>query len=204
MTGLTIEDVDVGDVAEVVYTVTAETIREFVTASGDDNPIHSDAAFAAGTRFRRVIAPGMLTGSFISSVIGTRLPGPGTIYLSQSFRFLHPVYVGDRVAARVEVAERVPARNRLRLRTTCVNQDGQLLLDGEAWVLPSPARIEYATRRPESRPIPVTLLPAALAVEMASIWMTSGLALASQAFGFGGSARATRASAAAAADPIRP
>ena len=115
MTGLTMKDVAVGDVAEVTYTVTAETIREFVTASGDDNPIHSDAAFAAGTRFGRVIAPGMLTGSFVSSVIGTRLPGPGTIYLSQSFRFMRPVYIGDRVTARVEVAERVAERNRLRL-----------------------------------------------------------------------------------------
>ena len=150
MIGLTMKDVAVGDVAEVTYTVTAETIREFVTASGDDNPIHSDAAFAADTRFGRVIAPGMLTGSFVSSVIGTRLPGPGTIYLSQSFRFMRPVYIGDRVTARVEVAERVAERNRLRLGTTCVNQDGELLLEGEAWVLPSPTRIEYAA--PSSRP----------------------------------------------------
>jgi acyl dehydratase len=181
MTGLTMEDVAVGDVAEVTYTVTAETIREFVTASGDDNPIHSDAAFAAGTRFGRVIAPGMLTGSFVSSVIGTRLPGPGTIYLSQSFRFLRPVYVEDRVTVRVEVAERVPERNRLRLRTTCVNQDGEPLLEGEAWVLPSPTRIEYALPRPVRRTPAVAFLPPTLAVEMMSIWMTSGLALATQA-----------------------
>ena len=181
MTGLTMEDMAVGDVAEVAYAVTAETIREFVTASGDDNPIHSDAAFAAGTRFGRVIAPGMLTGSFVSSVIGTRLPGPGTIYLSQSFRFMRPVYIGDRVTARVEVVERVAERNRLRLATTCLNQDGDLLLEGEAWVLPSPTRIEYATPSPVRRPTAVALLPAALAVEMMSIWMSSGLALATQA-----------------------
>ena len=151
MNGLTMKDVAVGDVAEITYTVTAETIREFVTASGDDNPIHSDAAFAAGTRFGRVIAPGMLTGSFISSVIGTRLPGPGTIYLSQSFRFMRPAYIGDRVTARVEVAEHVAERNRLRLATTCVNQDGELILEGEAWVLPSPTRIEYAAPTPARR-----------------------------------------------------
>lgn len=208
MTGLTIEDVAVGDVAEVTYTVTAETIREFVTASGDDNPIHSDAAFAGATRFGRVIAPGMLTGSFISSVIGTRLPGPGTIYLSQSFRFLHPVYVGDRVTARVEVVERVPERNRLRLRTTCVNPDGQLLLEGEAWVLPSPTRIEYATPRPARRSTPMAFLPAALAVEMASFWMTSGLTLASQAFRLAAPApvppAASRRPAALEPDPVRP
>jgi 3-hydroxybutyryl-CoA dehydratase len=179
MTGLTMEDVAVGDVAEVSYTVTAETIREFVTASGDDNPIHSDVAFAAGTRFGRVIAPGMLTGSFVSSVIGTRLPGPGTIYLSQSFRFLRPVYVDDRVTARVEVAERIAERNRLRLRTTCVNQAGEPLLEGEAWVLPSPERIEYAERRARQFGAPaLALAPVALATQMMSWWLTSGIALA--------------------------
>jgi acyl dehydratase len=209
MTGLTMEDVAVGDVAEASYAVTAETIREFVTASGDDNPIHSDATFAAGTRFGRVIAPGMLTGSFVSSVIGTRLPGPGTIYLSQSFRFLRPVYVQDRVTARVEVVERLPERNRLRLRTTCVNQDGELLLEGEAWVLPSPTRIEYEApdlRAPRTPAI--ALLPATLALEMMSIWMTSGLSLASQAFGLAPSGAvppsAVAAHAAAEPDPVRP
>jgi acyl dehydratase len=208
MTGLTMGDVAVGDVAEATYAVTAETIREFVTASGDNNPIHSDAAFAAGTRFGRVIAPGMLTGSFVSSVIGTRLPGPGTIYLSQSFRFLRPVHVGDRVTARVEVAERVPERNRLRLRTTCVNHDGELLLEGEAWVLPSPTRIEYAPARPARRAVAVGFLPATLAIEMMSLWMTSGLALASQALRLAPAGPAARpavpAPAAPEPDPVRP
>jgi 3-hydroxybutyryl-CoA dehydratase len=208
MTGLTMEDVALGDVAEVTYTVSAQTIREFVTASGDDNPIHSDPAFAAGTRFGRVIAPGMLTGSFVSSVIGTRLPGPGTIYLSQNLRFLHPVYIGDRVTARVEVVERLPERNRLRLRTTCVNPDGQLLLDGEAWVLPSTARIEYAEPRPGRSSTPMALLPTALAVEMVSIWMTSGLTLASQAFRLvapaSSLAAVSRGQVAPEPDPVRP
>jgi 3-hydroxybutyryl-CoA dehydratase len=208
MTGLTMEDVSVGDVAEVTYPVTAETIREFVTASGDDNPIHSDAAFAAGTRFGRVIAPGMLTGSFVSSVIGTRLPGPGTIYLSQSFRFLRPVYVGDRVTARVEVAERLPERNRLRLRTTCVNEDGELLLEGEAWVLPSPTRIEYAPSRPSRRAAPMALFPAALAVELMSIWMAGSLTLASEAFRLGmrrsSSVTAAHGPVAPEPEPVRP
>lgn len=143
MTGLTIEELAVGDHAEVTYTVTAETIREFVAASGDDNPIHSDPAFAAETRFGRVIAPGMLTGSFVSAVIGTRLPGPGAVYLSQELRFLRPVYVDDRVTARVEVVERLAERNRLRLLTTCRNQAGEPLLEGQAWVLPSRVRVEY-------------------------------------------------------------
>jgi acyl dehydratase len=208
MTGLTMEEVAVGDVAEVTHTVTAETIREFVAASGDDNPIHSDAAFAASTRFGRIIAPGMLTGSFVSGVIGTRLPGPGTIYLSQNFRFLRPVYIGDRVTARVEVAERVPERNRLRLRTTCVNQDGEGLLEGEAWVLPSPTRIEYTAPRPLRRTTPVAFLPAAMTVEVMSIWMTSALALASQALRLvapaPAPAAASRARVTPEADPVRP
>jgi acyl dehydratase len=208
MTGLTMQELAVGDVAQVTHTVTADAIREFVAASGDDNPIHSDAAFAAGTRFGRVIAPGMLTGSFVSGVIGTRLPGPGTIYLSQNLRFLRPVYVGDRVTARVEVAERVPERNRLRLRTTCVNQDGEILLEGEAWVLPSPTRIEYAPPRPVRRATPVALLPAAMAIEVMSIWMTSGLTLASQALRFVAPApilvAGSRAPVAAEPDPVRP
>jgi hypothetical protein len=124
----------------------------------------------------------MLTGSFVSSVIGTRLPGPGTIYLSQSFRFLRPVYIGDRVTARVEVAERMPARNRLRLRTTCVNQAGEPLLEGEAWVLPSPERIEYAERRAKQFGAPaLALAPVALAAQMMSWWLTNGIALAAQA-----------------------
>ena len=208
MTGLTMRDVAVGDVAEVTYTVTPQVIREFVMASGDDNPIHSDATFAAGTRFGRVIGPGMLTGSFVASVIGTRLPGPGTIYLSQSFRFLRPVYVGDRVTARVEVAERVVERNRLRLTTTCTNQDGELLLDGEAWVLPSPTRIDYAAAPPARRAAPFALLPAALALEMMSIWMTSGLALVDQAFRLPPAtpiaARAAGAHRGTEPDPVRP
>lgn len=201
MTGLTIADLAVGDVAEVIHTVTAETVREFVRASGDDNPIHGDPSFAATTRFGRVIAPGMLTASFVSGVIGTRLPGPGTIYLSQSLRFLKPVYIGDRVTARVEVVERLADRNRLRLRTTCAKAEGEVVLDGEAWVLPSSTRIEYEAGQRPAALTALALLPGALAVEMMSIWMGSGLALASQALALAsrmGTSRGTEA------DPIRP
>jgi hypothetical protein len=149
----------------------------------------------------------MLTGSFVSSVIGTRLPGPGTIYLSQSFRFMRPVYIDDRVTARVEVVERVLERNRLRLATTCVNQHGEPLLEGEAWVLPSPTRIEYTASGPARRTASVALLPATLAFEMMSIWMTSGLALASQALRLMPTAHAlarAESSPAAEPNPIRP
>ena len=199
MTGRTIQELVVGDVAEMTREVTGEVIRDFAAASGDDNPIHSDPAFAAATRFRRVIAPGMLTASFVSAVIGTKLPGPGAVYLSQSLRFVRPVFVGDRVTARVEVTERLVERNRLRLRTTCANQDGDLLLEGEAWVLPAATRVEYepprasppaggpATggRRPVEPFSQLAWAPAALPLDVASLWASlwveGSLTLAGQA-----------------------
>ena len=199
MTGRTIQELVVGDAAEVTHEVTREVIRAFVAASGDDNPIHSDPAFAAGTRFRRVIAPGMLTASFVSAVIGTQLPGPGAVYLSQSLRFVKPVFVGDQVTARVEVTERLVERNRLRLRTTCANQDGDLLLEGEAWVLPAATRVEYeppratspaggpatSSRRPVEPFSQLAWAPAALPLDVASLWASlwveGSLTLAGQA-----------------------
>ena len=147
MTGRTIEELAVGDHAEVSYAITGETIREFVDATGDNNPIHSDPTFAATSRFGQVIAPGMLTGGLVSAVIGTCLPGPGTIYLSQNFRFLKPVHVGDAITARVEVTEILRERNRLCLKTVCRNQHGEVVLEGEAWVMPSKAHVEYEAPR---------------------------------------------------------
>jgi hypothetical protein len=112
------------------------------------------------------------------------------------------------VTARVEVAEHVAERNRLRLATTCVNQDGELILEGEAWVLPSPTRIEYAAPTPARRATAPAFLPAALAVEMMSIWMSSSLALATHALRLaplglvpGGGPERSRISE---PDPVRP
>ncbi len=182
MIGQTIQELAVGDAAELTREVTAEQIREYVGAVGDDNPIHSDPAFAATTRFGEIISPGMLTGGLISAVIGTRLPGPGTIYLSQNLRFLKPVHVGDTITARVEVTETLPDRNRLCLRTICLNQDGEVVLEGEAWVMPPKVHVVYDARCAE-RPTwgSVALAPAALAVRVMSFWAASGLALASHA-----------------------
>lgn len=181
MIGRTLDELRLGDEARLTRTVTADTIREFVDATGDDNPIHSDPAFAAGTRFGRVIAPGILTGGMLSAVIGTRLPGPGTVYLSQSFRFLRPVYVGDTVTARVDVAEIVPERNRVRLRTACTNQDGEPVLEGEAWVMPTRQRVEYTEPGSSARALgSLACLPARLAVHAASLWATVGLTMAGE------------------------
>lgn len=198
MTGRTIEELAVGDAAELARPVTADTVREFVAATGDDNPLHSDPAFAASTRFGRVIAPGILTGGLLSALIGTRLPGPGTVYLSQSFRFLRPVLIGDTVTARVEVAEIVRDRNRIRLTTVVRNQEGEAVIEGEAWVMPSRVHVEYRPPAPVAARASTWSATAglypyampALALELMSLWMSGGLAFARHAL--------------QAVDPVRP
>jgi 3-hydroxybutyryl-CoA dehydratase len=136
MTGKSIDQIAVGERAQMACTMTAELVTAFVTLSGDRNPIHRDATFAASTTFGEPIAPGMLTAALIAAVIGSELPGPGCVYLSQTLKFLRPVRLGDTVTARVEVVETVRDRNRVRLRTECANGAGELVLVGEAWVMP--------------------------------------------------------------------
>lgn len=128
----------VGDSAEVTREITQEDVQTFASLSGDDNPLHLDASFAARTRFRQPIAHGMLTASLISAVIGTRLPGPGGIYLSQELKFVRPVFIGDRVTARAEILDIRPDKPILRLRTTCINQRGETVITGEAVVMYEP------------------------------------------------------------------
>jgi acyl dehydratase len=158
MIGQTIAELTAGDRAEITRVVEQDDIVAFVEAVGDYNPVHSDAAYAAGTPFKAPIAPGIYTAGLISAVIGTRLPGPGAIYLSQSLKFVRPVKAGDRISARVEVIEVIRERNRIRLQTVCVNQHGEDVLSGEAWVMPSRVGVVY-----EGRPATASAL-AALAV----------------------------------------
>ncbi|HSB69458.1 MAG TPA: MaoC family dehydratase [Candidatus Methylomirabilis sp.] len=146
--GRTVDRLAVGDAAELSREVTAADIAKFVESVGDRNPVHSDRAFAASTPFREPIAPGIWTAGLISAVIGTRLPGPGTIYVSQELRFLGPVKPGDALTARVEVTEILRERNRVRLRTTCRNQRGEEVLAGEAWVRPPKSPITYPDTPP--------------------------------------------------------
>jgi acyl dehydratase len=148
MIGLTIEDVRVGDTAQIVRRVDDGDIASFVDAVGDYNPVHADREYAATTMFKRPIAPGIWTAGLISGVIGTRLPGPGAIYLSQELKFLKPVYFDDIITARVEVLEVLRERNRLRLKTVCTNQRGEDVLTGEALVMPS--RVSVAYVRPQA------------------------------------------------------
>ena len=142
MTGKSIDQIAVGDGAQMTCAVNAELVTGFVTLSGDRNPIHRDATFAASTTFGEPIAPGMLTAALVAAVIGSELPGPGCVYLSQSLKFLRPVRLGDTITARVEVVETVRDRNRVRLRTECANATGEVVLVGEAWVMPPAAARE--------------------------------------------------------------
>ena len=125
----------VGDSASRTKTISDEDVRDFARVSGDNNPVHLDEAYAAGTRFGRRIAHGMLTASLISAVLGNDLPGHGAIYLSQQVSFKAPVFVGDTVTATVEVTAYREDRRIATLRTTCVNADGTLVIEGEAVVI---------------------------------------------------------------------
>jgi len=134
--GRTIDQLNIGEKASVRKQITEADVLRFAEVTGDKNPIHIDPEYARQTRFKERIAHGMLTASLISAVIGTRLPGPGNIYVSQSLEFKAPVKFGDVIEAEVEIIEKIPERNRVRLRTVCRNQDGTVVLEGEAVVLP--------------------------------------------------------------------
>ncbi len=128
-------EIRVGEAASLVRRVTDRDIQLFAAVSGDVNPAHVDALYAKSSRFHGIIAHGMLGASLISTVLGTRFPGPGTIYLGQSLKFLKPVHVGDTLTVTVSVRTLDAARHRLVLATTCVNQDGDAVIDGDAEVM---------------------------------------------------------------------
>jgi acyl dehydratase len=143
MRGKTIAELHEGDYEELTHVVDQFDITMFVEAVGDYNPLHSDPAYAATTMFKTPIAPGIYTAGIISAVIGTKLPGPGAIYLSQELKFMKPVMPGDQITARAEIVELIRERNRIRLKTVCTNQRGEEVLTGEAWVLPSKVPVSY-------------------------------------------------------------
>ena len=131
----TFDQLNVGDSATYTRLVTEKDIQLFVLATGDMNPIHLDAEYAATTRFGRPIAHGMWGASLISTVLGTQLPGPGTIYLAQELKFTAPVFVGDTITAVVSVQEKIERGNRLILDCQCLNQDGKQVVIGTATVM---------------------------------------------------------------------
>lgn len=130
------DEITIGDSASFTKTVGESDIYLFAGITGDFNPAHIDAVAAAENRFQQRISHGMLTASFISTVIGMQLPGPGCIYLGQDLQFRAPVFIGDTVTARVEVTEKLEQRRWIKLKTTVTNQAGKLVVDGSATVLP--------------------------------------------------------------------
>lgn len=149
------DDIAMGDSETLVRTLTAADIQLFAVLSGDANPQHLDEEFAGNTRFHSVIAHGMFGGALISAVLGTRLPGPGTIYLGQTLKFLAPVRIGDTLTTSVTVTEREPVKKRLKLHCQCVNQDGVVVISGEADVLaPTESIVRPRASLPEVRLLP--------------------------------------------------
>ncbi len=135
----TYDQLQIGDSASFAKTVSETDIYLFAGITGDLNPAHVDAVSAAEGMFKQRIAHGMLSASFISTVLAMRLPGPGTIYVGQNLQFRGPVFIGDTVTARVECTEKIEQRKWAKFKTTVTNQDGKLVVDGEATVIPPAA-----------------------------------------------------------------
>lgn len=126
-----------GDKASRITPITDEMIRLFADLTGDTNPVHLDDSYAAGTRFGRRIAHGMIAAGLISAALANDLPGPGTVYLSQTLQFKAPVYPGDTITTTVEVKAVRPDKPIVTLITVCRNQNDKVVLEGEAVVLVS-------------------------------------------------------------------
>ena len=130
----TFDEIKIGDEAQLTRTLQKEDIDLFAVLSGDANPTHVDDEFARTDSFHRVVAHGMWGGALISAVLGTELPGPGAVYVSQSLKFRAPVRVGDTVQVRATVKEIIAAKGRVILETVCSVGD-TVVLEGEAHVL---------------------------------------------------------------------
>lgn len=126
---------EIGMTASRTKTITDADVRAFAQASGDNNPIHLDDDYAATTQFGKRIAYGLLTASIVSAILANDLPGPGTVYLGQDLKFKAPVFIDDTITATVELTNYREDKRIATFRTTCANQDGKLVLEGEAVVL---------------------------------------------------------------------
>ena len=126
----------VGQTAEFTKTISESDVYLFAGISGDHNPMHVNDVYAKQSRFKGRICHGMLSSSLISTVIGTKLPGNGSVYVRQQLLFKAPVLFGDTITAKVEVEEIDLEKNRVMLRTYCLNQDGIMVTDGSAVVIP--------------------------------------------------------------------
>lgn len=134
MKGLFLEELSVGQSDELTRTVTEKDIASFAEVTGDNNPVHLDEAYAAATPFKTRIAHGMLSAGYISAVIGTKLPGPGAIYIGQALRFKRPVKIGDVVTAKATITAIDTEKARVTLETVCT-VDGKPVVEGEATIM---------------------------------------------------------------------
>lgn len=147
MTNYSFAEIELGQRAEIKKTLALQDIELFAAMSGDINPAHLDPDYANQSPFKQVIAHGMWSSSFISTILGTMLPGPGTIYLAQSLRFKRPVKLGDQITVSVEVIKRDEEKKRITLANTITNQDGEVVVTGESEVMPPLSKMQL--RKPK-------------------------------------------------------
>ena len=139
MKGITINEMKIGDSASFTKTVTDTDVYMFAGITGDFNPAHVNQVEAEKGMFGKRIAHGMLSAGFISAVLGTMLPGPGTIYMGQELKFTAPVHIGDTITATGTVTELLLDKNIAKIETVCTNQDGKVVVKGMATVMPPKA-----------------------------------------------------------------
>ena len=128
------EHFNVGHIEEFTHVVSMEDVDSFAQLTGDDNPLHMSDEFAQACLFGKRVVHGMLTSSFISTIIGNKLPGPGALWQSQTLHFRNPTYIGDQILVRAELLQKSIGQRTFRLKTEITNQNGDLLVDGEALV----------------------------------------------------------------------
>jgi len=128
------QEIKIGQTAQTSKQITQTDLTLYAAITGDFNPVHFDPVYSAQTRFKGPIAHGMLAAGLVSGLIGMKLPGPGTVYLQQTLNFLAPVKVDDVITACVEVVTLLE-KNRVRFKTTCINQEDDMVLEGEALVI---------------------------------------------------------------------
>lgn len=136
---MTIQEMKIGDRANMAKTVSESDVYTFAGITGDYNPAHINEQYASQTAFGGRIAHGILSAGFISAVLATKFPGPGTIYLSQELKFTKPVRFGDTVTATCTVTEIFPEKDIAKLETVCTNQNGDVVIKGTATVIPPKA-----------------------------------------------------------------
>ena len=136
----TFDELKVGDSASLTRTLKSEDIKLFAVMSGDVNPAHVDEEFARSDMFHEIIAHGMWGGALISTLLGTKLPGPGTIYLGQTLKFAQPVALGDTITVTTTVAGKDPEKHRVAFDCCCMNQKGDVVISGSAQVIAPPKR----------------------------------------------------------------